>query len=166
MPTATPIPSARTTAADKCSGTAKNKAFFVEVAANVAFDVYCVVLPSDWRINWGAYVLEDGGRMTVEYKNTRGFYLVLEEGSRCYGECYPCSIPWCSGFPGDEHIWLGDLGAYLLLSGKARTYIPPDNYWEAFAPVGSYIIYTLEGGGMSKATFLKIAAGMVKVSKS
>jgi hypothetical protein len=163
MPTTIPIPSTRTTAADKCSGTAKNKAFFVEAAAAVPFPVYCAVLPSDWWISsgdiWPATEYNPAG-IQVDYENGRGFLLTLRMGGDCDGSC---RVPAGLAEAGYPRIWFGDRGAYLIYTpdpGSLTT-----GLITAWSPGTDDTGCILDGWGMSKATFVKIAAAMVRVSK-
>jgi hypothetical protein len=149
-PTETPSPTpSPTSAAEACTGTAENKAFFVDAASKLKFDVYCAVLPSSWWLDSGFYVVPDGGYLNVEYKNAAGASFTLREGAWCPPEkaCIahgPAIGPApFDGLAGTLHL---NAGTYTLEVG---TWADP--------------AYLMVGSGMSEAQFRAWAAALVKV---
>jgi hypothetical protein len=70
-------------AADACTGTDENREFFVSVAGDVPWTVYCAVLPAGWFVDAGEYRGAAGGRMTIAYERSGGGRLELSEGAFC-----------------------------------------------------------------------------------
>jgi hypothetical protein len=170
-PTATPTaaPAAGRTAvipaslANKCSATTQFKNLFGEAAQREPFDVYCAVLPSDYWVENAIYQLPDGGFVDASYTNPRGFAVMFEEGNLC-----PEGIHYCEfGSAPVGRIWLGDMGADLY-AHRIRVALvgPTTNIYMAFAYVGPGKVYGFLGVGMSQATFVKLAAAVVKVPRS
>ncbi len=89
-PTKSPRPTASPAAAD-CTGSDDNRAFYAGVAADVAWDVYCPVLPAGWFVDTGAFRLSGGGTMEISYKGPGGQRLAIREGHYCAGQtgCVP-----------------------------------------------------------------------------
>ncbi len=84
-PTADPTDGASpgTGPAAACSGNAKNKAFYADAAAAVAWTVYCPVLPKGWFIVTGRYRLAGGGRLEISYRGPNDATFTLREGAFC-----------------------------------------------------------------------------------
>ena len=114
LPTVSPSP--RPGSADTCSGTAENRDFYAALAASVAWDVYCPVLPPGWFVgsdpNSGSYRLANGGQLSITYRGPDGARLVIREGSYCAGlpDCIPSGTDAGSARFGDRDARLLDLG--------------------------------------------------------
>jgi hypothetical protein len=166
-PEATPTPAgARPTgvavAATTCTGTSQFTDLFAEAAAQEPFDVYCAVLPDEYWIKSGSYTLPNGGNVTIEYVNARGFKLALEEGNVCPDGLSACGV---NGAPSGT-IRLGDLTADLYATAMPVDSAGTIEVYMAFAQAGAGRMYGLTGYGMSQATFVELAATLVKVAAS
>jgi hypothetical protein len=163
------VPSVDLATAGGCTGTAANKSFYAEAAAKLPYDIYCAVLPSDYWVEAGDYETDRGGYVEVEYTNGRHFVLMLVQGNICEG---PCDFK--DALQIDEKIWLGEIGAYLYfmpqpgVAGAQPDISDPDAHglFMAYAPAGTFRGYALLGMGMSKATFVKLAAAIIEVPNS
>ena len=111
LPTVSPSP--RPGSADACSGTAENRNFYAALAASVAWDVYCAVLPPGWFVDSGSYRLSNGGRLSITYRGPAGARLVVQEGSYCAGvpDCIPSGTDAGSARFGERDARLLDLGS-------------------------------------------------------
>lgn len=111
LPTVSPSPGPGS--ADACSGTAENRNFYAALAASVAWDVYCAVLPPGWFVDSGSYRLSSGGRLSITYRGPNGARLVIREGSYCAGlpDCIPSGTDVGSARFGDRDARLLDLGS-------------------------------------------------------
>ena len=133
LPTVSPSP--QPGSADACSGTAENRDFYAALAASVAWDVYCAVLPPGWFVdsapNSGSYRLSNGGQLTITYRGPAGASLEVREGGYCSGQsgCIPTGTDSGSASFGDLPARLVDLGNGSLLVLAA----PPgsDAAWQA-----------------------------------
>jgi len=110
LPTVSPSPGPGS--ADACSGTAENRNFYAALAASVAWDVYCAVLPPGWFVDSGSYRLSNGGQLSITYRGPAGARLVVREGSYCAGvpACIPSGTDAGSARFGDRDARLLDLG--------------------------------------------------------
>jgi hypothetical protein len=90
-PPVTPAPTASGGAAGECTGSDDNRAFYAGVADDVAWDVYCPVLPAGWFVDQGSFRLARGGKMEISYKGPGGARLEIREGAYCAGDagCIP-----------------------------------------------------------------------------
>ncbi len=164
-PTAAPSPSAAPDAASRaqaCSGTAQFKNLFAEAASRLPFAVYCAVVPSDYWIQSGSWESPDGGFVETDYRNGRDFLLVLEQGNLCpTGDCE-------IGLKDQGRIWLGDMGADLFALSMTPNIVvaPSPTLYLALARPSRGHDYALIGMGMSKGTFIKLAAAVVKVPRT
>ena len=178
-PTAAPTPAATSTAAaspsaaatsnstpgpggppDVCTGNpndtasdASDKAYFVDGAKDLPFDVYCAVLPSNWWLELTDYKVPSGGKMTITYKNASGGLITVGEGNFCAGapDC------WTS---------TSDLGAgsFGPLAGSLK--LPAAGQYAVYVDAGTTHGYQIVGQGMSQETFVAYAAAMHKVARS
>jgi hypothetical protein len=168
----TPLPEATTTPSSQgspaspaaaCTGTPQFTDLFAEAAAKEPFDVYCAVLPADYWIQDGNYVLSDGGIVTIHYTNPSGFQLSLEEGNLCASGPSSCAM----SVPSSGRIWFGDLGADLYATTMAVAGdAAPQTTYLAFVYAGPGRVYGLTGSGMGKETFANLSAAIVKVAAS
>ncbi len=90
-PDPTPRPSGTAGPAAACTGSAENRAFYASVAEDVAWDVYCPVLPAGWFVDAGTFRLAGGGRLEIDYKGPAGARLEIRQGAYCRGDddCIP-----------------------------------------------------------------------------
>ncbi len=68
-----------------CSGNDKNRVFFQQAAASMAWPVYCAVLPDGWFLEAGRYRLADGGHLEVTYRGPADVHVAIVEGNVCAG---------------------------------------------------------------------------------
>ena len=126
-PTGTPAPSEGAAAA--CSGNDENRAFFAAVAQDVAWEVYCAVLPTGWFVDAGAFRLAGGGKMEISYKGPGGQRIEVREGTYCAGvdDCIPTGPDAGTASFGDRPARLVDVGsgAWLVVAEGG------DVNWEA-----------------------------------
>jgi hypothetical protein len=164
-PAATPAPTASAgSPAAACSGTQKTKDLWAEAAAKELFPVYCPVLPPDYWAEMGQYLLPDGGLVIFMYTNARGYMVQIVEGNICRGA--GCLLPG----PSLGQIMFGDrVGTLYSLSvisaGLALAPASP-NAWLVHVRVSDTRSYMMVAVGISKASFIKMAAAVVKVPKS
>lgn len=76
-----------------CSGTSKNRDFFVQLEELVDWPVLCGVLPKGWFVAEGSYRLANGGRLIMRYKGPGGAALTLSEGAYCLADADACTPP-------------------------------------------------------------------------
>jgi hypothetical protein len=155
-PSATPLatlPAAEAVPATTCTGSADNQAFFEETAKKQKFDVYCAVLSPKWWLDSGSYTLPGGGSVLVEYKNSSGAVLSIAEGNFCVSSCSPKVSTLGSAAFGDR------VGELDLISSSPETYA-------IYVDPGTKLAYQITGYGMTQATFISLAAGLVKVARS
>ena len=128
-------PSPQPGSSDACSGTAENRDFYAALAASVAWDVYCPVLPAGWFVdprpnsNW--YRLANGGQLSITYRGPGGAEIDVREGSFCAGQsdCIPSGMDAGSASFGDLPARLLDLG-----NGSWMVVVAPpggDAAWQA-----------------------------------
>jgi hypothetical protein len=117
-PTETPASSAGGAAA--CSGNDENRAFYAAVAADVAWDVYCAVLPAGWFVDAGSFRLAGGGKLEIAYKGPGGQRIEMREGAFCAGDdtCIPAGPDAGTASFGDRPARLVDAGggAWLVVA--------------------------------------------------
>lgn len=148
-PSAVPSPSPGAGPAAACSGTPDNRDFFASLAASVAWDVYCAVLPARWNVSDGNYRLASGGRLEITYNGPAGARITLREGAFC-GTLGPCPPAGTDGGP-------AKFGALA-----ARLYIDGDGTLTVFAQ-GDPVAWEAVGAGMDAATLSSIAAALARV---
>ncbi len=140
---------------DACSGTAENRDFYAALAASVAWDVYCAVLPSGWFVdsgpNSGSYRLANGGQLTITYRGPGGARIVIREGSYCAGQsnCIPTGTDAGSAS-------FGDLSARLLELGNG-------SWMVVAAPPGGDATWQATGSGMDGPTLAGYTAAFAHV---
>jgi len=160
--TATPAASAAATAAASgsaspasaaaaCTGTAANKAFFVEAAANLPFDVYCGVMPSGWWLESAEYQLPGGGHLDARYKNAAGAEIDTREGHFCTAPTF-CAV-------------MGSPAGSASFGGLSGTLFVVEPYYSIVLPPPTDPRYWIVGHGMGRAKFLQIAAAFVRVPR-
>ncbi len=155
-PTSSPTapPQAAGVSATKCTGSTDSQAFWASASTDMAWDVYCPVLPAGWLVSKGSFDGVAGGTIGITMNGPSGARLAIDEGAFCTtdpGSCSPhVSVLGAAKF--------GDLSGSLdgLSGGGLAVYVRP----------GTSTAYRLTGSGMSQAAFVSIAAAFVKVAKS
>ena len=159
-PTVVPSPTARpqvaAVPASSCSGSAGNKAFWAQVAPLMSWDVYCAILPSGWGVSLspgGGYDQSSGGTLYMSYSGPDGETLRLDEGAFCTTDASACASGTAVGT-----ARFGDLPGSLhtLSGGGFAVYVNP----------GTATGYALAGSGMSRASFVSLAAALARLAKS
>jgi hypothetical protein len=151
LPTVSPSP--RPGSADACSGTAENRDFYAALAASVAWDVYCPVLPPGWFVDSGSYRLSNGGQLSITYRGPDGARLVVREGSYCAGlpDCAPSGTDAGSARFGERDARLLDLG---------------DGSWlVVVASAGGDVDWQATGSGMDGSALTGYAAAFARVDQ-
>jgi hypothetical protein len=154
-PSPTPPPAATTVPASTCTVRgAGDPLFWSEAAATMTWDVYCPVLPSEWFVSSGSYDASGGGSVAMAWKGPSNGKLQIQEGAFCTTDAATCSPHSSVVGPAD----FGDLPGQLdtLADGSFAIYVNP----------GTARAYTLTGSGVNQATFVALAAALVKVAKS
>jgi hypothetical protein len=155
LPTVSPSP--QPGSADACSGTAENRNFYAALAASVAWDVYCAVLPPGWFVdsapNSGSYRLSNGGRLSITYRGPNGARLVIREGSYCAGlpDCIPSGTDVGSARFGDRDARLLDLGS--------------GSWLVVVAPAGADVDWQATGSGMDGPALAGYTAAFARVDQ-
>lgn len=128
-PSASPGATASPGSADACSGNDENRAFYAAVAADVAWDVYCAVLPAGWFVDSGSFRLAGGGRLEIAYKGPGDQRIEMRQGAWCAGDedCIPSGPDAGTAFFGNRPARLVDAGdgEWLVVSEGG------DVNWEA-----------------------------------
>ena len=150
-PTESPRPTASPAAAD-CTGSDDNRAFYAGVAADVAWDVYCPVLPARWFVDTGAFRLSGGGTMEISYKGPGGQRLAIREGHYCAGQtgCVPAGP---------------DAGTASFGGRPARLVDAGGGAWLVFADGGAGLSWEARGTGMDGPTLAGYTAAFIKVGE-
>jgi hypothetical protein len=135
-----------------CAGSDANRQFFRDVAAQVAWAVYCPTLPKAWFVEAGSFRAASGGSMVISYKTSSGQRIELKEGVGCLGvpiECGPYDTSLGTASYGDLTGQLGKLGSGYVLYVKPG--LSPS--WSATAT------------GLDEVTFRSICSTLLKVAK-
>jgi len=148
-PTATSTASTPGGTAAACSGNDENRAFFAGVAEDVAWDVYCPVLPAGWFVDTGSFRLAGGGRLEIDYKGPGGARLEIRQGTYCAGEddCIPAA-------PDAGAAAFGDRPARLLDVGDGRWLIVAE---------GGPVSWEVRSIALDRGTALAYAAAFARV---
>lgn len=148
----TPLASLSADAAAGCSGNHDNRIFFEAIAGQVAWSVYCAVLPQGWFVQTGSFSLRGGGQMEITYRGPNGALLSLHEGNICTqgaSACMPQGQPLGTTAFGDR---TGTLVA-LTANGGYAIYVDP----------GASPSWSAVGTGLDQATFAGFAAALLRV---
>lgn len=154
-PTAAPVPTPRPSAtggpASACTGSAENRAFYAAVAEDVAWDVYCPVLPAGWFVDAGNFWLAGGGRLEIAYRGPAGARLEIRQGAYCRGDddCIPAGPDAGTASFGDRPARLFDIG---------------DGRWLVVAEGGD-VNWEVRSSGLSRATAVGVAADFARVGR-
>jgi hypothetical protein len=146
-------PSPRPGSAEACSGTAENRDFYGALAASVAWDVYCPVLPVGWFVESGSYRLSSGGQLLITYRGPDGARLVIREGSYCAGPstCVPAGTDAGSARFGDRDARLLDVGG--------------GSWLVVVTPAGGDVDWQATGNGMDGAGLNGYTAAFARVDQ-
>jgi hypothetical protein len=145
-PTAVP-----TSRAAMCTGSAENQAFFADAARDLAFDVYCGVLPDGWSLSAAQYGSATGGYVYAAYHaSPKGSLIVWEEGTGT--GCSVSGVIGPASFDGlTAQLWFLDAGvpiyAVSTMPGMSRC-------------------YRVYGQGMTRTEFLALATQFARVPRS
>jgi hypothetical protein len=144
-----PPPSDEPGSADACSGTDNNRDFYADAAHDLAFDVYCPVLPRGWFVDEGEYQLRGGGILQISYKGPGGAALDLLERGPCQAgdDCMPAGTQEGSAMFGNRSAELvaKDDGSLMVVAEA------PDGQW------------WITGTRVDEASLTEIAADLVLV---
>jgi len=168
-PTNTPGPSATPTVAPSptpgasitpgpaagCSGKATNQPFWVDTANHVPFTVYCGVVPSPWYFSAASSTYGNSGTVTATYKTSGGAVFMIQEGAFCTIGGSACSSHDTVIGPGHFGDLIGSLDS-----------LGPGMGFAIYVNAGTTHGYTATGTGVSQATFVNLAAALIKVPKS
>ena len=151
-PTGTPgaSPSGEAESADLCAGNDGNRDFYRNVAEDVAWPVYCPVLPTGWSVITGTYRLANGGWMKIAYRGPGGARLDLNEGAFC-NESDGC-IP--SGADDGEAAF-GDLTGTFVTSDDGSVSVVVDR--------GADLSWVATGTGLDADELRDIAAALNRI---
>jgi hypothetical protein len=158
-PTETPVassedptssPSDAPGSAAACSGSDNNRDFFADAAENLAFDVYCPVLPRGWFVDTGEYSLRNGGMLAITYHGPGGAVIDLLESGPCQegDDCMPAGTE-----EGDAAF--GNRPATLVALDDGRLTVVAEATQEGQ--------WSITGTGLDEAALTKIAADLVLV---
>lgn len=154
-PTPTPRPTPRPTRtpgpAGACTGNAENRAFYAAVAEQVAWDVYCPVLPSGWFVDAGTFRLAGGGRIEIAYRGPGGARLEIRQGAYCGAD--PGCIP---DGPDAGPASFGDRPARLVDLGGGRWLIVAE---------GDTVDWEVRTSGLDQTMATAVAADFVRVRR-
>jgi hypothetical protein len=148
-PRATPRPTRTPGVAEACTGNAENRAFYAAVAEQVAWDVYCPVLPSGWFVDTGAFRLSGGGRIEISYRGPGGARLEIRQGAYCGDDtgCIPAGP---------------DAGTASFADRPARVVDLGGGRWLVVAE-GDGIDWEVRTSGLDQATATAVAGDFVRV---
>lgn len=146
-----PSPAASPGGAAACTGSDDNRSFYAALAAVVAWDVYCPVLPAGWFVDTGEFRQASGGKLEISYKGPAGARLELREGAFCAGQegCLPTGADAGAASFGDRPGRLLDLG---------------DGTWVVLADEGD-AAWEVTSRAMDGPTLAAFAAAFAKVGR-
>jgi hypothetical protein len=119
------------------------------VAADVAWDVYCPVLPAGWFVDAGTFRLAGGGLLEIDYKGPAGARLEIRQGAYCRGDddCIPRGPDAGTASFGDRPARLVDLG---------------DGRWLVVAEGGD-VSWEVRSNGLERDVAVALAAAFARV---
>ncbi len=150
-PTPTPRPARTPGPAEICTGNAENRAFYAAVAGQVAWDVYCPVLPAGWFVDAGTFRLAGGGRLEIAYRGPGGARLEIRQGAYCGDD--PGCIP---DGPDAGTASFGNRPARLVDLGGGRWLIVAE---------GDGVAWEVRTSGLDRATATAYAADFARVRR-
>jgi hypothetical protein len=153
-PTPSPNPGASSGSegsASACSGSDGNRDFFADAAGDLAWPVYCAVLPRGWFVDTGEYRLGNGGYLTITYEGPGGALFEIRQGAVCQAtdDCEPGGAVIGEASFADRTGTLVDLGA-----GDLAVIVDP----------GAALTWLATGTALEESLFRAIAADLVEVS--
>jgi hypothetical protein len=135
---------------DGCTGTENNLAFYADAAANLAWPVYCPVLPARWSVTTGNYSEQGIGRLTITYRGPGGATLSLHQGAFCDdGDgCVAAGTDSGDAPFGDQSgtLVVLDGGGYALVVDR-----------------GAHPSWLAVGEGLDESTFRDFAASFIRL---
>lgn len=148
--TASASPSGEAGSADLCAGNDDNRDFYRNVAEDVAWPVYCPVLPSGWFVTAGTYRLASGGWMKIAYRGPGGAHLELNEGAFCNENdgCVPAGAD-------DGEAAFGDLIGTFVTGDDASVSVVVDR--------GADLSWLVTGKGLDGDELRDIAAALNRI---
>lgn len=158
-PAATQTPAAAPGDPTACTGYSANVSYFGSVVQTLGFDLYCAQLPSGWSMGATAYLRPHGSRgwFTAAYHNKKKTQTIMVgEGDFCGHTSNPSNC-WASSADLGS-VYFGNLSGDLKVLGGGQ--------FAVFVNPNSKTGYRIVGAGMSKATFISMAAAMVRVPRS
>jgi hypothetical protein len=141
-----------TSPAAGCTGSEAHKAYFVNAAKDLPWDVYCAVLPSGWWLQSSVYERTDGGRLVTVYTNNGGDVVILTEGWLC------AVLSTCLDiYPSLGSASFGGLAGTKRILGGAT-------YAVVVSPhsIPGYMLYS---PNISQAKVIQFAAAVIKVAR-
>ena len=153
-PTLTPSPTPSGPAGG-CSGSDDNKAWWAAESPHLTWAVYCGVMPGGWYMTGGNDNWKSGGKLDASYKGPAGGLFTINEGAFCTTSVAACS-PHAGASLGTASFGDQSGHLYALSGGGFAIYVSP----------GTVHGYTAVGKSMSQATFVALAAALVKVPRA
>jgi hypothetical protein len=147
-----PSPSGEAGSADACSGNDDNRTFFAEAARDVAWPVYCAVLPERWFVDGGTYRTSGGGWLEIAYQGPNGARFELHQGAFCEDAdgCVPDG-------PDTGTAAFGDLSGTLVTGNDGRYAVVVDR--------GQDLSWVAIGDGLDAQAFEDLAADLLLVEE-
>jgi hypothetical protein len=138
-------------AADRCTGSDDNRAFFEGIARAADWTVLCGVLPGGWFVSQGSYRLANGGKLLIDYKGPGGATVALSQGAFCSSAdgCIP---------DGSE------VGAAALGPLDATLYQTADGF-AIVAAAGENPSWLMTTTGLDRASAVGYAAALAEVGR-
>lgn len=149
-PTAEASPTGEAGSADACSGNDDNREFFSEASSDLAWPVYCAVLPARWFVDGGTYRTSGGGWLEIAYRGPDGARFELYEGAFCEDPdgCVPDG-------PDAGSAAFGDLSGTLVTGNDGRHAVVVDR--------GEDLSWVAIGVGLDVEVFRDFAAALLRV---
>jgi hypothetical protein len=138
-------------AAEACTGSDDNRAFFEGIARAADWTVLCGVLPGGWFVSQGSYRLANGGKLLIGYKGPGGATIALSQGAFCSSAdgCVP---------DGSE------VGAAALGPLDATLYQTADGFAIVAAP-GENPSWLMTTTGLDRESAVGYAAALAEVGR-
>ena len=133
--------------ATACSGSDENRDFYASMAAAVAWDVYCPVLPAGWFVDDGQYRLAEGGWMEISYDGPGEASVLLRQGMACVEP--------------DDCVPAGQEVGETALGGRSAVLVAGDDgSWTVVADRGARPSWVLVLHGMTEPEARQLAADL------
>lgn len=135
---------------DDCAGTDDNRSFFSGAAEDLAWPVYCPVLPDGWFVTEGTYRSAGIGWLQITYRGPGGATYSLHEGGFC-DDGDGCVAAGTSS--GDSPF--GDQsGSLIVLDGGGYALV---------VDRGEHPSWLAVGNGLDEAAFRQVSAELVRL---